>query len=93
MSLSLVATLDWRIAISQMALLLSGRSWYYPDIRQIDARQDIVVESMRQIIQDGVCFVFTFCRKSQQMTMEMYVKGLAISYEKLEVVSTMNVSG
>jgi len=48
---------------------------------------------MRQIIQDGVCFVFTFCRKSQQMTMEMYVKGLAISYEKLEVVSTMNVSG
>jgi len=75
-----------------MALLLSGRSWYYPDIRQIDARQDIV-ESVRQIIQDGVCFVFTFCRKSEQMTMEMYVKGLAISYEKLEVVSTMNVSG
>lgn len=92
MSLSLVATLDWRIAISQMALLLRGRSWYYPDIRQIDARQGIV-ESLRQIIQDGVCFVFTFCRKSQQMTMEMYVKGLAISYEKLEVVSTMNVSG
>ena len=90
--MSLVATLNWRIAISQMALLLSGRSWYYPDIRQIDARQDIV-ESVRQIIQDGVCFVFTFCRKSQQMTMEMYVKGLAISYEKLEVVSTMNVSG
>ena len=46
MSLSLVATLNWRIAISQMALLLSGRSWYYPDIRQIDARQDIVVESL-----------------------------------------------